>query len=88
MNNKDIDNRNNETLDDDLKIFVFIEMNDFLTIEGFGNLLHEGDDEGNDNDSIFKYCSMVKKLYNMSFHIKRLNYEALNDNDFDFLMSF
>ena len=35
MNNKDIDIINNETIDDDLEIFVFIEMNNFLTIEGF-----------------------------------------------------
>ena len=35
MNNKDIDIRNNETIDDDLEIFVFIKMNNFLTIEGF-----------------------------------------------------
>ena len=37
MNNKDIDIRNIETLDDDIEIFVFIEMSNFLTIEGFGN---------------------------------------------------
>ena len=85
MNNKDIDVRNNETIGDDLEIFVIIEMNNFLTIEGFDNLLYQGDDEGNDNDFIFKYYSMVKRLYNMSFSIKRLKYETLNDNDFDFL---
>ena len=85
MNNKDIDVRNNETIDDDLEIFVFIEMNNFLTIEGFDNLLYEGDDEGNDKGFIFKYYSMVKRLCNMSFSIKRLKYETLNDNDFDFL---
>ena len=28
---------------------------------------------------------MVKRLYNMSFSIKRLKYETLNDNEFDFL---
>ena len=88
MNNKDIDIINNETLDDDLEIFVFIEMNNFLTIEEFGNLLNEGDDEGHDNDFIFKYYSMVKILYNMSFNIKRLKYDVLIDNDFDFLNEF
>ena len=76
MNNKDIDIRHNETFDDDLEIFVFIEMNNFLTIEGFDNLL-ECDDEGYNNDSIFKYYSMVKKLYNMSFNVKRLKYVVL-----------
>ena len=30
MNNKDIDIIHNETLDDDLEIFVFIEMKKFL----------------------------------------------------------
>ena len=88
MNNKDIDIMNNETLDDDLEIFVFIEMKNFLTIEEFGNLLCEGDDEGNDNDSVFKYYSMVKRLYNMSFNIKRLKYDVLIDNDFDVLNEF
>ena len=48
MNNKDIDIINNETIDDDLEIFVFIEMNHFLTIEGFDNLL-ECNDEGYNN---------------------------------------
>ena len=88
MNNKDIDIRNNETLDDDLEIFVFIEMNNFFSIEGLGNLLYEGDDERNDNDFIFKYYSMVKRLYNMSFNIKRLKYDVLIDNDFEFLNEF
>ena len=76
MNNKDIDIIQNETLDDDLKIFVFIEMNNFLTIEGFDHLL-ECDDEGYNNEFIFKYYCMVKRLYNMSFNIKRLNYVVL-----------
>ena len=31
---------------------------------------------------------MVKRLYNMYFRIKRLKYEALNDNDFDFVNEF
>ena len=82
MNNKDIDIIHNETLDDDLEIFVFIEMNNFLTIEGFDHLL-ECDDEGY-NEFILKYYCMVKRLYNMSFNIKRLKYVVL----FDFLMSF
>ena len=76
MNNKDIDIIQNETLDDDLEIFVFIEMNNFLTIEGFDHLL-ECDDEGYNNEFIFKYYCMVKRLYNMSFNIKRLNYVVL-----------
>ena len=83
MNNKDIDIINNETIDDDLEIFVFIEMNNFLTIEGFDNLL-ECNDEGYSNDFIFKYYSIVKQLYNMSFNIKRLKYVVL----FDFLNDF
>ena len=44
MNNKDVDIINNETIDDDLDIFVFIEMNNFLAIEGCDSLL-ECDDE-------------------------------------------
>ena len=83
MNNKDIDIINNETIDDDLEIFVFIEMNHFLTIEGFDNLL-ECNDEGYNNDFIFKYYSIVKQLYNMSFNIKCLKYIVL----FDFLNEF
>ena len=70
MNNKDIDIIKNETLDDDLEIFVLIAMNNFLNIQEFGNLIYEGDDEGNDNDFIFKYYSMVKILYNMPFKYK------------------
>ena len=31
---------------------------------------------------------MVKRLYDMSFSINRLKYEALNDNDFDFVSEF
>ena len=76
MNNKDIDIINYETIDDDLEIFVFIEMNHFLTIEGFDNLL-ECNDEGYNNDFIFKYHSIVKQLYNMSFNINRLKYVVL-----------
>ena len=83
MNNKDIDIINNETIDDDLEIFVFIEMNNFLTIEGFDNLL-ECNDEGYNNDFIFKYYSIIKQLYNMSFNIKCLKYVVL----FDFLNEF
>ena len=76
MNNKDIDIIHNETLDDHLEKIVFMEMNNFLTIEGFDHLL-ECDDEGDNNESIFKYYCMVKRLYNMSFNIKRLNYVVL-----------
>ena len=83
MNNKDIDIIHNETLDDGLEIFVFIEMNNFLTIEGFDHLLECGD-EGYNNEFIFKYYCMVKRLYNMSFNIKRLNYVVL----FNFLNEF
>ena len=83
MNNKDIGIIHNETLDDDLEIFVFIEMNNFLTIEGFDHLL-ECDYEGYNNEFIFKYYCMVKRLYNMSFNIKRLNYVVL----FNFLSEF
>ena len=54
MKNEDIDNRNAETLDDDLEIFVFIEVNKFLTKEEFDNLLYEGDEEGNANDFILR----------------------------------
>ena len=39
INNKDIDIKNNETIDDDLELFVFIEMNNFLTIQGLDHLL-------------------------------------------------
>ncbi|MCR9134349.1 MAG: hypothetical protein NXI08_17405 [bacterium] len=59
-------------------------MNSFLTIEGFDNLLTECDDKGHNNDFIFKFYSMVKKLYNVSFNIKRLTYVIL----FDFLNEF
>ena len=83
MNNKDIDIINDETLDDDLEIFMFIEMNNFLTIEGFDHLL-ECDDEGYNNEFIFKYYCMVKRLHNMSFNIERLNYVVL----FNFLNEF
>ena len=88
MNNIYFETRHAETLDDDLEIFVFIEMKTFLTEEEFYNLLYEGDDEGNANDLIVKYYGMVKRLYIMSFSIKRLKYEALNDNDFDFVNEF
>ena len=84
MNNRDFDNRNAETLDDDLEIFVFIEMNKFFTEKEFDNAL----DNGYVNGFIYKYYSLVKRLYNMSFSIKRLKYEALNDNDFDFVNEF
>ena len=76
MNNKDSDIIHNATLDDDLEIFVFIEMNNFLTIEGFDHLI-ECDDEGYNNEFIFKYYCMVKRLYNIAFYFKRLNYVVL-----------
>ena len=85
MNSKYINTRNVKNLDEDLEIFVFIKMNKFLTEEEFGNLLYKGDEEGNDNAFIFKYYNLVKRLYGMSFNIRRLMKEALNDNDFDFL---
>ena len=59
-------------------------MNKFLTEIEFDNLL----DNGYVNGFIYKYYSLVKRLYNMSFSIKRLKYEALNDNDFDFVNEF
>ena len=62
-------------------------MNNFLTIEEVGNLL-ECDDEGYNNEFIFKYYSMANIVYNMSFNIKRLKYDVLIDNDFDFSNEF
>ena len=59
-------------------------MNKFLTEVEFDNLL----DNGYVNGCIYKYYSLVKGLYNMSFSIKRSKYEALNDNDFDFVNEF
>ena len=61
MNNRDFDTRNVKNIDDDLEIFVFIEMNKFLTEEEFDNLLYESDDEGSTNDFIFQYYNMVKR---------------------------
>ena len=77
--NIDIDIRSVNTLDEDLEIWTFIQMNDFLTKEEFHNLLSECDDEGNDNDFIFQYYDMVKRLYSMSFSIDDLYYEAMNN---------
>ena len=77
--NIDIDIRSVNTLDEDLEIWTFIQMNDFLTKEEFHNLLSECDDEGNDNDFIFQYYDMVKILYSMSFSIDDLYYEAMNN---------
>ena len=85
MNSKYINSRNVKNLDEDLEIFVFIKMNKFLTEEEFGNLLYKGDEEGNDNDFIYKYYNLVKRLYGMSLNIRRLMKEAMNDNDFDFI---
>ena len=84
MNSKYSNTRNVKNLDEDLEIFVFIKMNKFLTEEEFGDLLYKGDEEGNDNAFSFKYYNRVKRLYGMSFNIRRLMKEALNDNDFDF----
>ena len=77
--NIDIDIRSVNTLDEDFEIWTFIQMNDFLTKEEFHNLLSECDDEGNDNDFIFQYYDMVKRLYSMSFSIDDLYYEAMNN---------
>ena len=84
MSNEDIDNRNAKTIDDDLEIFVFIEMNKFLTEEEFDNLL----DHGSHNDFTYTYYSIVKRLYNMYFSIKRLKHDAMNDTDVDFVNEF
>ena len=84
MNNRDFDTRNAETLDDDLEIFVFIEMNRFYTEKEYDNVLDNGYVDG----FIYQYYRMVKRLYNMSVSIKLLKYEALNDNGFDFLNEF
>ena len=40
-------------------------MNNFLIIEGFDSLL-ECDDEGSNNEFIFKYYCMVNKFYNLA----------------------
>ena len=84
MNNEDIDNRNVKNIDDDLEMFVFIEMNKFFTKEEFGNVV----DNGYVEDFIYKYYRMVKRFYNMSFGIKRLKYEASNKNNSDFVNEF
>ena len=59
-------------------------MNKFFTKEEFDNVLDDGYVDG----FIYKYYSMVKRLYNMSFSIKRLKYEALNKNNSDFVNEF
>ena len=56
-----------------------------LTKEEFDNLLYTGDEDGNDNDCIFKYYNLLKRLYNMSYNTKILEQEALNNHYFDFL---
>ena len=84
INNIYFDTRNVKHIDDALEICVFIEMNKFFTKEEFGNVV----DNGYVEDIIYKYYSMVKRLYNMSFSIKRLKGEALNDNDIDFVNEF
>ena len=83
--NIDIDIRNDKTLDEDLEIWVFIQMNEFLTRIEFDHLLTECDDEGNDNDSIFKYYNVVKRLYSMSFDIDDLYYDAMDNLRWEWL---
>ena len=83
INTRDFDTRNIKNLDD-LEIFVFIEMNKFFTEEEFDNVLDNGYVDG----FIYTYYSMVKRLYNMSFSIKRLKYEASNKNNSDFVNEF
>ena len=84
MNNEDIDNRNVKKIDDDLEIFVFVEMNKFFAKEEFGTVV----DNGYVEDFVYKCYSMVKRVHTMSFSIKRLKNDALNDNDFDFVNEF
>ena len=83
--NIDIDIRNVKTLDEDLEIWVFIQMNEFLTRIEFDHLLTECDDEGNDKDFIFKYYNVVKRLYSMSFDIDDLYYDAMDNLRWEWL---
>ena len=50
------------TLDEDLEKFVFLEMNNLLTVEEFATLLYTGDNDGDDNGFIFKYYGIVQRL--------------------------
>ena len=44
----------------------------FIEANKFDNLLYTVDDEGNDNDCIFKYYHLVKRLYGVSFNFERV----------------
>ena len=83
--NIDIDIRSVKTLDEDLEIWVFVQMNEFLTRIEFDTLLTECDDEGNDNDFIFEYYNVVKRLYSMSFDIDDLYYDAMDNLKWEWL---
>ena len=83
--NIDIDIRSVKTLDEDLEIWTFVQMNEFLTRIEFDTLLTECDDEGNDNDFIFEYYNVVKRLYSMSFDIDDLYYDAMDNLKWEWL---
>ena len=83
--NIDIDIRSVKTLDFFLEIWTFIQMNEFLTRIEFDTLLTECDDEGNDNDFIFQYYNVVKRLYSMSFDIDDLYYDAMDNLKWEWL---
>ena len=83
--NIDIDIRSVKTLDEDLEIWTFVQMNEFLTRIEFDTLLTECDDEGNDNDFIFEYYNVVKRLYSMSFDIDDLYYDAMDNLRWEWL---
>ena len=51
----------------------------------FDNLLHTGAEDGNDNGFIFSFYYLFTGLYIMSYNTEILEYEALNNDDFDFL---
>ena len=72
-------NISKDTLDEDLDMFVFNEMNKILTVEGLDNFLYTGYDDGDDNDFTFEY-DYLSKDYMISDNIESLTYEALNDN--------
>ena len=83
--NIDIDIRSVKTFDENLEIWVFVQMNEFLTRIEFDTLLTECDDEGNDNDFIFEYYNVVKRLYSMSFDIDDLYYDAMDNLKWEWL---
>ena len=60
-------------------------MNEFLTRIEFDTLLTECDDEGNDNDFIFQYYNVVKRLYSMFFDIDDLYYDAMDNLKWEWL---